>query len=78
MLAEHAHKLLGHCISSLSSSLRKRASWWNEGDKALITHQVRKFAAEVHLHMFGVIGFEGIVNSRKIVELIEEKRREKW
>ena len=34
---------------------------WNQGDKALITDQMRKFAGQMNLDMFSVIGFKGAI-----------------
>src|SRR5215831_763088 len=52
--------------SALQVGKHRNQDAWNEGDKALITHQTGKFAGQMHLNMFGVIGFE-----RPIVRLMK-------
>jgi hypothetical protein len=44
--------------SALQVSEHRNHHAWKECDNALITHQARKFPAEMHLNLFGVIGFE--------------------
>jgi hypothetical protein len=45
--------------SALQVRKHRNQHTWNESDKALITHQARKFTSEVNLDMLGVIRLEG-------------------
>jgi hypothetical protein len=56
--------------SALQVSEHRNHHAWNECDKALIPHQARKFPAEMHLNLFGVIGFE-----RSIVRLVKRDQK---
>jgi len=46
-------------IATLQVGQQRQQHSGNEGDKAGIADQMRKVLGEMHLHMFGVIRFEG-------------------
>src|SRR5438045_8937724 len=45
-------------IAVLQVGQHRNQPRWNKSDEARITPQLRKFACEIHLNMFGIIGFE--------------------
>jgi hypothetical protein len=53
-------------ISSLQVGQQRNQHGWDQGHKALIPDEMRKFSAQMNLNMFGVIGFE-----RPIVRLVK-------
>src|SRR5215467_2789943 len=63
-------------IAALQVGKPRNQHRWNESHKARITDQMRKFAAQMNLDMFGVIGFKGA--RMRLVKVNENAHHLAW
>jgi hypothetical protein len=63
-------------ISALQVSEHRNQHAWKEGNKTLITHQMRKFAGEVYLDMLGVIRLKGPIV--RLVKMVQNRHHLTW